>query len=528
MEILCYMYVFDYKCLKNVDFVFDTKYKYHYDIESKTLDIQENENDIPENFWGENITSLTAIVGNNGAGKSTSLKLLLEELVSGYNKKLWENKVLIVSRNGNDFNYYAPKDSLNNIGLRIEANQGDIKIPLLYYANSTQWDILNDIKSQELYGMCNASDLCFLLTEDIKHYANIDASIISKSFREHLNVYNYAEKNRYYDLFLNNGLVEELDSIGLNIPKYVVFNHNTSGLIFYQNHFSTQKRITPNKYDEGKESVICDTDIYNRIQNKKIKAKALYIHHCLVNHLNNQEHFDNLPAYQYLEKWKEYLYENSNYTDDIYNLFEQIITSSFGDIYQPIKGTIKILRKIDETLSFHEGMVWGTYYTTLNNEQMLLKLKDINEKCIKLGLLTGRVYDTYFTAEDFSAIHFSTGEEYILKLLSRIYYFYINLPQKIVNREVGLLILLDEAELGLHPEWQRRYIDLLTNSFNKLGIAIKRKFQIIITTHSPIILSDIPKICTNYLKKVDNKTTSERVQHKETFATNVFQFTSVH
>ena len=48
-------------------------------------------------------------------------------------------------------------------------------------------------------------------------------------------------------------------------------------------------------------------------------------------------------------------------------------------------------------------------------------------------------------------------------------------------------------------------------------------FQIIISTHSPILLSDIPKCCTNYLKRnngITLKVNDDKVG--ETFAANVF------
>jgi predicted ATPase len=50
------------------------------------------------------------------------------------------------------------------------------------------------------------------------------------------------------------------------------------------------------------------------------------------------------------------------------------------------------------------------------------------------------------------------------------------------------IILLDEPELSLHPEWQKGFLPLLEEVFSKY-----KKCHFIIATHSPQIISSIPK-----------------------------------
>lgn len=49
------------------------------------------------------------------------------------------------------------------------------------------------------------------------------------------------------------------------------------------------------------------------------------------------------------------------------------------------------------------------------------------------------------------------------------------------------LILIDEPETNLHPEWQARYLDLLLSTFVSY-----QNCHYVIATHSPLILSDAP------------------------------------
>jgi hypothetical protein len=65
-----------------------------------------------------------------------------------------------------------------------------------------------------------------------------------------------------------------------------------------------------------------------------------------------------------------------------------------------------------------------------------------------------------------------------------------------------IFVVLDEPDLTLHPDWQRKYLNetirLLTTHENK-------KFHLIITSHSPFILSDIPKENVIFLEKYEDK-----------------------
>ena len=52
-------------------------------------------------------------------------------------------------------------------------------------------------------------------------------------------------------------------------------------------------------------------------------------------------------------------------------------------------------------------------------------------------------------------------------------------------------MLIDEVDLGLHPEWQRLWISDVLPLISEILCSDDQELQVIITTHSPIILSDI-------------------------------------
>ena len=88
-----------------------------------------------------------------------------------------------------------------------------------------------------------------------------------------------------------------------------------------------------------------------------------------------------------------------------------------------------------------------------------------------------------------------------------------------------VLLIFDELDSSMHPKWQRNYIkwlvDVCSDWFEKYMI------QIIVTTHSPIILSDFPADSVIYIeKRVDDQRSIEQSVYyrnldKKTFGLNI-------
>lgn len=100
---LVYLWVEDYKNIKNQGFNFSPRFRCEYDKDTQKLDIVDKEETgefYPKNFFGNNI-NVTAIVGENGSGKSSIVEFLAEIFRIEYNK----NRNLIVD-NEHTFNFY--------------------------------------------------------------------------------------------------------------------------------------------------------------------------------------------------------------------------------------------------------------------------------------------------------------------------------------------------------------------------------------------------------------------------------------
>lgn len=109
-----------------------------------------------------------------------------------------------------------------------------------------------------------------------------------------------------------------------------------------------------------------------------------------------------------------------------------------------------------------------------------------------------------------------------MNLFSRIYQ---------VSRWIGgesFILLIDEGELGLHPELQKQYLSkLIENIPVILGLyplGPFSKVQLILTTHSPFLVSDVPRENVIFLKKSEEGTCEvvENVMDmSQTFGANI-------
>ena len=80
----------------------------------------------------------------------------------------------------------------------------------------------------------------------------------------------------------------------------------------------------------------------------------------------------------------------------------------------------------------------------------------------------------------------------------------------------NFLLLLDEPDLTLHPDWQKRYISEMIKLLSNFS---EKKFHLIVTTHSPFILSDLPKENVIFLEK--GKQVYPFEDNQQTFGANI-------
>lgn len=127
----------------------------------------------------------------------------------------------------------------------------------------------------------------------------------------------------------------------------------------------------------------------------------------------------------------------------------------------------------------------------------------------------------------------SSGESAFYNFISRLYKELYIIEDEAYNyrsnrivilykpKVKNVILILDEAELSFHPEWQQRFMSLLIDSLNLIFHNIE--FQIILASHSPILISDIPKSNIIFLRKnsAGECQVCNPMQRHETFGANI-------
>lgn len=140
--------------------------------------------------------------------------------------------------------------------------------------------------------------------------------------------------------------------------------------------------------------------------------------------------------------------------------------------------------------------------------------QNLNSK--KLKIVLNEKTDNVFTLK-----MKSSGEQQLLFSIATLIYhlrnlnFSTNQNGNITYSNVS--IILDEVELYFHPEYQRKYVDYLLESIAHAGLDSIKNINICCITHSPFILSDIPK---NNVLFLDNGN-SVRTMQEDTFGANI-------
>ena len=144
---LVYLWVEEYKNIKNQGFNFSPRFTCKYDEANKELTIDENK-DCLENFFGENI-NVTAIVGENGSGKTSILEEIMTTLPSGVIVYLMNDKFEILgSEHILEIIYNNTDNAHNKLETNISRNMQHITSDMMRLDKVGDWSSYYSTRSQ--------------------------------------------------------------------------------------------------------------------------------------------------------------------------------------------------------------------------------------------------------------------------------------------------------------------------------------------------------------------------------------------
>ena len=495
---LCYIHVYDFRVLNGIDVTFDPRYT--FSINDGVLTIRKVDV-MPQNFWGRGIYSLTAIMGNNGAGKTTVLRFLMNVLIDGQN--VHEADGVVVYEDGGILKIYQPnpkKWPQLKIDSDVAYEASDLKKKkALYYSGHFQpYRSAEDADEFETSGNYVATDQ-WLLIKDLMDYSNIDSLRLTHSLYSHLSAYHAQNQYRICELLTIPRLEELMPTF--RWPDFIIFGPNISATAAIEEQIRQGRT-----FDIPQEMPISE-------DNDQINIGRLIYHNVLCMIAEKRGVKDEQE--RLLHEWQK-----TKKTGSVLDAFEHLV-ENFNlspETLKSLRSEVYVLRKLLDICHYSEE--GNVFYLKVKEEKELLKR--LNDEILKSDFyLAARFFDMFYTHGLSYYSKLSSGEQTFLNLLSRLYFGITILPLKRGDGNPSF-ILLDEAEIGFHPNWQRQYVDLILRFLQMMMVRAGVDFQIVITSHSPIILSDIPRCCVTYLRpNKDGMTVNEEVE-EETYGENVF------
>jgi len=564
--------------------------KYFYDFEFITDNeitiYRKKNNKYIDNFYSDEIISISGIVGANGTGKTSLLKIIhksyqedtpvifiYENLKEDEIEYYIDNRIGIRNENGGIVEDSKP---IVNFFENIVYNKFDgSSYTELYYSpiydkNISDFYTLLNVESnhsektlEEIYNDSVLKEVVFLYSDvsdkikniypDFPNYENIIIKPKKLHKRDFTKVYidsnlgnpNKGETlihtierdlgleylpntvsllNTYLSILKSGNITDALKEIW-NLPQYKNNNVQNSHLIHNSTDFIKNIEVAILSYlllnDTFAITELTGSFDYNKI----LKAKSFEetLNYFLAKYITQTDKgFYSKPEEININDYDELIQK----CHILYNRSTVLSGQDTKIIKEKITNDINGFKALKD---FYDLIITNQSLIHNNDEYSYLNLNVKNKQTQEILYHIIRAYtkvQTYFSTIPIGIVDFieieadkklSFGEKSLLNLYSTLYEF--TLEKNHTRESENYLLILDEADLGYHPLWKRKYVDALNKTlpeiFNTLNAKVfdsikkkkvnseqkKPKIQIIFTTHDPLTLSDLPNSSIVFLKK---------------------------
>lgn len=522
---LVFMYIADSYGFYGQKFNFSTQEKFNVkmgDDGDLILTTEEYTNKLPPGFWGKNISEISLFVGENGAGKTTVMRLICQWICHLSQKKFPWEKGILVFREENDFKYVAFAEGKEiSVSAEIpkiekhELKDFFMDIQMVYYSNTMTelkvdgYDILRDYSIPSKMKKANANG--HAMGEDV--IANYKCYEFQQQIKVALEDEEFPIK--YILLEIKKCTLDEIGSLLINHKNDILKELEEiaeSGWKNYERNLKIEVEYLKvsflhalfiglivkllkwgMRYEQNGRNGVEDV-LFKMFDSKMIESDVF---------VGNKEGIANI---------KEFLEELFYNCDEVY--MASVHKSKYKNYWWDVKNIIGVIDFIADknNIPYFESWTIQPVIENVNEEKCIWKM-NLKEKR-KISNKFWKVYSkmNFFIENIRFSWDASSGEQSWAELFSDLKNIELH------KCDQNIWYLLDEPDNTFHPEWKRRFTDRTIKALNRND----NKKQIWISTHSPIMLSDMPGQAAIYLKKdiLGQKTTEEKKM--DTFGQNIY------
>ena len=540
MELL-YLYI------KRYDDVFENQqinFSSNYNIEYKDgcLNIEYKDNNM-KGYYGDNIKNITLLHGKNGAGKSTLLDLLGMRLDdrrrNSHRKENRRSYFLMYHLYDNyygfefsDSSYIEGDQKITNINMHgIEVRQSLYKpwVSLIFSLEDNKLVYKNNFFKRWMEENGERAETRYAYITEDKYNSRINSNFVSEDDGEYI----FARK--YYI----NGICYEY------LYKYLIYMKNKDEFwrlnknIDIINIIKDELSVFRNEIDDETEEYLdekideLDKILKDSLNLDEENIKAEFI----------SRFYIELIEYYFLNRFSGWIWNREPESRGI-----DILQEKYEKLVSRIETMSEDEECFDEILNYVLNKVdTEARRTVQTNEQMAISemlnvIKELPEKYFKTNrkiridcnepieekvsnLL--RVYDFIYRGKDNEGSintidnvlgiivpEMSEGQRVFLDIISKV-----TLAVDEIENGDNIVLLIDEPDRAIHPELARNFIDILLRNLNECQ---ERTIQVVLSSHSPFIVTDILPENVYAITKEESNNKSIIKQKQDTFATNIY------
>ncbi len=505
---IVYIWFKKYKQMENFETNFGSKYTFSFDG-NKSIEIVDNDFFINDFFNMGDYSFLpgqlkiSAIVGENGSGKSTILDFISEYMrVNSEEEEVQLNDYILIYLDKGKL--YVDNRYAKNLSYQDRTRKGIKLLDNESYPDDHATLFFSNVFDVRYIGMVKEVDSV--------NYRNISTNAL-------------IGRGRNIDMFLNEEFEKQIffiyeykEELKVNqfmtIPNkiYLEVLRNFDNQLEYP--FDLEIELFENFENENVTAIY-----FNRVSKDKF-VKNFYVDFLKCYFLNLYsllKAFINEPEFILINSFQ---YANKDLKSSIFEIIyagikEELLEREEGNRFEIIIESVKKLN--DKFQEFNEFLV-NVDFKKEGSRVYIETNTSITEKFI--FLYKEACADVKFLRFTWSEM--SSGQYGLLNLFGRFYDALNKLKREYdIQREeferyqasdsffeptypTSFLLLIDEGDLYFHPQWQK---DWLFYFIRLVDILFTGRVQIILTTHSPFVLSDFPNTNVTFLSNEKNAIT---------------------